>query len=278
MSAGYTVAEVAKILDLTPARVRGFVKKGLVEAQRGPRNEYRFTFQALVLLRTARGLFDNHVPLRRVREALAALREQLPEDRPVSAVQVFAEGAEVVVHDGDAKWAPASGQVMFDFHVADLEKKVEALRPPERAPRPADPDHDLDADGWLEVGLELELQAPDKARDAYRRALERDPRHVEARVNLARLLHDKGWWSEAAAHYDMVLALDASVALAHFNRGVLLEDMDRDPEAVEAYRRAIDLDPSCKEAYLNLARLLERLGHKQEALQALATFKRLSDR
>lgn len=271
---GYTVAEVAKILDLTPAKVRGFVRQGLVTAQRGPRNEYRFSFQDLLLLRTARGLFDNEVPRRRVREALEALRQQLPEDRPVSAVQVFAEGEEVVVHDGDAKWAPASGQVMFDFDVADLEKKVEALRPPTR-PRPPDPDHDLDADGWLEVGLELEPTVPDKARDAYRRALERDPRHVEARVNLARLLHDKGWWTEAAAHYDLAIAIDPSAAVAHFNRGVLLEDLERDLEAVEAYRKAITLDPKSKEAHLNLARLLERLGQKQEALQTLAAFKRL---
>lgn len=279
MSVGYTAAEVAKILDLPVSRVRGFVRQGLVEAQRGPRNEYRFTFQELLMLRTARGLFDNKVPLRRVRAALDNLRAELPEDRPVSAVQVFAEGHEVVVQDGDARWEPASGQVLFDFDVADLEKKVEALRPA-TPPKPAapDPDADLDAAGWTRVGLDLEPIAPDRARDAYRRALERDPRHGEARVNLARQLHDKGWWTEAAAHLEVALALDPSLVVAHFNHGVLLEDMDRQAEAVEAYEQAIRLDPKHREAHLNLARLLERTGDKQAALRTLAEFRRLTDR
>lgn len=275
MSAGYTVAEVAKILDLAPEQVRAFVRQGLIEVVRGPRNEYRFTFRDLLLLRTARGLRDNDVPIRKVRVALQALRAQLPEDRPVSAVQVFAEGHEVVVQDADARWAPASGQMLFDFDVADLERKVRLLVPASSAPEAGDADRDLDAEGWLEVGLELELSQPDRARDAYRRALERSPQHLEARVRLARLLHDKGWLEAAGGHFDLALIIDPDSAEAHFNQGVLLEDLTRSDEAIEAYRRSIGLDPEGREAYLNLARLLERLGRKQEALQTLETFRSL---
>ncbi len=274
--AGYTVAEVAKILDLSASRVRGFVRQGLVQAARGPRNEYRFTFQDLVLLRTALGLRDNEVPVRRVRTALAALREQLPEDRPVSAVHVFAEGHEIVVQDAETKWAPASGQVLFDFDVEDLERKVQALAPVAAPPPLADPDEDLDVEGWLQVAFELVLSSPGKARDAYRRALECDPRHLEARLGLAQVLHDKGWHEESAAHYELALMLHSESSLAHFSFGALLEDMSRDTDAVDAYRRSIAIDSHHRAAFLNLARLLERMGQKQEALQMLAKFKSLS--
>lgn len=273
---GYTVAEVAQILDLSASRVRGFVRQGLVTAARGPRNEYRFSFQDLVLLRTALGLRDNEVPVRRVRTALAALRTQLPEDRPVSAVHVFAEGHEIVVQDADTKWAPASGQVLFDFDVQDLERKVQALSPSSAPLPPPDPDEDLDAEGWLQVGLELVIDSPGKARDAYRRALECDPRHLEARLNLAQVLHDKGWHDESAAHYELALLLEPDSAVAHFTYGALLEDMSRDGDAADAYRRSIALDSHYRPVYLSFARLLERIGEKQEALQMLDLFKALA--
>ncbi|MCA9552528.1 MAG: tetratricopeptide repeat protein [Myxococcales bacterium] len=285
---GYSVADVAKILDLSPEQVRGFVRQGLVPALRGPRGEYRFSFQDLLVLRTARGLKENAVPMRRVKDALRALRAQLPEGQPVSAVQVFAEGCQVVVHDDAGKWEPASGQTLFDFDVADLEARAQAVAAPLDEPAPApvaslrpvavpepDPDRDLDADDWLEVGLELEPTVPDRARDAYRRALERDPMQLEARVNLGRLLHDHGLLEAAAAHYDLALRLHPEAAVAHFNLGVLLEDQGDTDGAQGAYQRAIELEPDLREAHLNLARLYERLGKKQLALQTLAAFKRL---
>lgn len=286
---GYSVAEVAKILDLSAEQVRGFVRQGLVAALRGPRGEYRFSFQDLLVLRTARGLKENAVPMRRVKEALRALRAQLPEGQPVSAVQVFAEGCQVVVHDHSGKWEPASGQALFDFEISELEARAQAVAAPAEAPVAAvvplgapaavaepNPDRDLDADDWVEVGLELEPTVPDRARDAYRRALERAPRHLEARVNLARLLHDHGLLEAATAHYELALTLHPDAAVAHFNQAVLLEDQGDTAGAVAGYRRAITLEPEHREAHLNLARLYERLGEKQLALQTLAAFKRLS--
>ena len=53
---GYGARDVAKMLGLSVAQVRSYARLGFVEAQRGPRGELRFSFQDLVLLRTARGL------------------------------------------------------------------------------------------------------------------------------------------------------------------------------------------------------------------------------
>lgn len=280
----YTVAEVAKILDLAPERVRSFVRQGLVPETRGPRGEFRFSFQDLLMLRTARGLYDARVPARRVQAALTALRAQLPQDRPVSAVQVFAEGDHVVVQDADAKWEPASGQTLFDFEVADLEEKVARLAPrgEEDDDDPvsalaADPELVYDADDWCDHGVALEPADLDRARDAYRRSLELDPWHLEARLNLARLLHDTERHAPAERHLELAAARHPNSAAVAFQRALLWEDMGRTEASIEAFEHAIALDPTHKGAHLNLSRLLERLGESQRALQVLAAFKRLNE-
>ena len=96
---GYNVSQAAKLLDLPVSRIREFVKAESIHPRRGPRGEYRFSFQDIVLLRTARELLDQNIPTRRVRESLEALREQLPVGRPLSAVQVSALGDKVLVAD-----------------------------------------------------------------------------------------------------------------------------------------------------------------------------------
>ena len=50
----YTTRDVAKLLGLSEAQVRSQAR-GYLAPDRGPRNAYRFSFQDLVLLRTASG-------------------------------------------------------------------------------------------------------------------------------------------------------------------------------------------------------------------------------
>src|SRR2546430_6062200 len=45
----------------------------------------------------------------------------------------------------------------------------------------------LDADAWYDVACELEAASPDEARAAYQRAIELDPDHSDAHVNLGRM-------------------------------------------------------------------------------------------
>ena len=54
--AGYGVRAVSKILGLSATQVRSYVRAGFVAPDRGARGEYRFSFQDLLVLRTAQGL------------------------------------------------------------------------------------------------------------------------------------------------------------------------------------------------------------------------------
>ncbi|BDG04590.1 tetratricopeptide repeat protein [Anaeromyxobacter oryzae] len=269
---GYRAQDVARMLGLSVDEVRRFARAGFVDARRGPRNELRFSFQDLVLLRAAAGLVHAQLPAARVRRALRQLREQLPAGRSLASVHVAAEGEEVVVQDGGARWAPESGQVLLDFDVSDLARRVAPLvRAAARKRAPGK----LDAESWYQWGCDLEDGAPAEAREAYREALDLEPDHPGAHLNLGRLLHEGGDPRAAEYHYRRALADPAHRATAAFNLGVALEDQGLLDEALLAYARAVEADAGLADAHHNLARLLERLGRKADALRHLAAYRRL---
>src|SRR5438045_9006917 len=107
---GYGAREVAKMLGLSVSEVRAYVRAGFLEPTRGPRGEMRFSFQDLVLLRTAKGLVSARIAPRRVRSAPRKLKEQLPEGRPLRGGRTRAEGAGTAVGDGRAPGSPVPGQ------------------------------------------------------------------------------------------------------------------------------------------------------------------------
>jgi tetratricopeptide (TPR) repeat protein len=263
---GYGAREVAKMLGLSVGQVRSYVRAGFLEPSRGARGELRFSFQDLVLLRTAQGLVSARIAPRRVRSALRKLKGQLPEGRPLRAVHIRAEGDRIVVGDGEAQWSPESGQVLFDFGARELARKVAPLQRRAR---------DGNALDWYERGCDLEESEPDDARDAYRRALELDPNLVEAHVNLGRLLHASGNAREGALHYQRAIELEPASTTALFNLGVALTDLEMPEEAILAYRTALAADPACADAHYNLANLYETRGEGAAALRHLRTYRKL---
>ena len=268
---------------MTPTAIRAFVRDGFVAPARGERGEYRFDFQALVLLRTARDLADK-IPTRRVRKALKRLQEQLPENRSLRGLHITVVGDEIVVRSDGAAWDAESGQALLDFSVDEMNPALvsDAVNLPDDAdPASASAARDLEetlseADQWYEVGCDLEAENPDEARRAYERAVACDPHHADARVNLGRLLHEGMFTKEAAQQYRIALSVRPHDATAAFNLGVALEDLDRWGGAIEAYKLAIDVDPSNADAHYNLALVYERQGRGADAIRHLKIYRELT--
>jgi tetratricopeptide (TPR) repeat protein len=300
---GYAAKDVAKLLGLNPSQVREFARSGFLQRDRGPKRELRFSFPDLVLLRAAKGLADANIPARRIQRALRRLRQQLPAGRPLSAVRITAEGDNVVVRDGATAWNPESGQLHLDFTVSELASRAAPLA--RRAAQAArDAAEELGADEWYDLGFDLEAVDVGEARDAYRRALELDPHHADAHVNLGRLLQEGGEAAQAVSHYLLALeeraknatAPDASrtgsdtseappaqsrpgtSATAWFNLGIALEDLRRRPDAIKAYESAIAAEPTLADAYFNLSRLYEATGKRAAALRHLSKYRLLINR
>ena len=261
----YSVREVSAMLGLTAAQIRAYANKGFLQPERGPRGELRFGFHDLVILRTAGELAAAKVPQRKVRRVLQRLREQLPEGRSLTGVRIAADGDRVVVSDGGAVWNPESGQILFDFSVEELAEKTAAFD--QQKP---------EVDEMYEVACEIESSSPEQARQLYQRLLQLDPDHVDAHVNLGRLLHEDAAPAAAESHYRRALDLDPEHETAAFNLGVALEDLGRFRDAIEAYQRALELDPQNADAHFNLAGLYERRGEKAAALRHLKMYRRLT--
>ncbi|GAB4127402.1 MAG: hypothetical protein Kow001_22700 [Acidobacteriota bacterium] len=267
----YTTREAARSLGVSESRIRYMVRIGLLNPVRGPRGSFLFSFQDLVILRNACELLDQGVPAVRIRRSLDRLKRQLPEHRPLSAVRIRAEGSEILAWQGGTAWHPSTGQMHLDFEAGGGTGST----PP--AGVPACRIHLLDqAERWYQEGCELESSDPEAAVAAYRRALELEPEHADALINLGRLLHEARRLEEAEACYRRVLQINPASSVAHFNLGVVSEDRGNSAAAIEAYRQAVESDPGLKEAHFNLARLYEQAGETRLALQHLSTYRRLA--
>ena len=100
-----------EVLDLA-RRVQRVAEQ--CEPERGPRNAWLFSFQDLIVLRTAQGLSASLVPYRRITKALKELRRNLPEEMPLSGLRIAAVGDTVVVKEGDARWQADHTITLFD--------------------------------------------------------------------------------------------------------------------------------------------------------------------
>lgn len=270
---GYTAREVAEILDLSVGQIRSYARSDLISPRRGPRNEYRFSFQDIVVLRAASELRAQVHP-RRIRRALSKLREQLPRGRSLTTVHITTDGDRVVVRDRDTVWEPDSGQVILDFAVADLASRAAPFA--RRVFEEGSEDGDLAPDDWYNLAYDLEAVSTAEAKQAYGRAVELDPGHAEAHLNLGRLLHEEGALSEAEGHYNQALAASPDSAVAWYNLGVVREDQGLQREARTAYEQAVRLDAGMASAHYNLSRLYEGEGATAEAIRHLSEYRRLT--
>lgn len=267
----YTTKQAAKMLGLSEAQIRAFVKAGFIAPERDGKSLV-FSFQELVLLRTAKGLAHAKLAPGRVKSALRKLREQLPQGRPLSTVTISAEAGRVVVRDERSRWRPEDGQLLFDFEVRDLAKKVAPIVAQHARIAKVE---GRDAEEWYALGCELELSSIDEARDAYRRATELQPSHADAHCNLGRLLHEAGQADAAMAHYTLALEVVPDHSTALYNMGVVLEDAEQSEAAVALYERALVVDPGNADAHFNAARLYQKLDRPILALRHLRAYEKL---
>lgn len=267
----YGVRDVEKLLGLPRSTIRSLVEAGFVAPERGPRNVWRFSFQDLIVLRTARALGAANVPRRRILRALKELRRRLPETMPLSGLSIGAIADQVVVREGGERWQAESGQYLLRFE-ADPDggalRILDAARPHAPASDDAAPDYD-EATG--EENAEAAVRA-------YQRALMNDPARLDARINLGRLLHELGRYGEAESIYRGADPDAAGDPLLQYNLGVLLDDMERKSEAVDAYETALRADPDFADCHYNLALLYEELNEPRQALRHMAQYRRLQQR
>lgn len=291
----YTMRDVERVLQLQRSTLQGLVRLGFVRPGRGPRRQYLFSFQDLIILRAARALMHANIPRRRLRRSLSQLRERLPEAVPLSGLAICAVGDRVVVREGANHWQADDGQYLLGLDVSIqggtlrvMEHRQEkAAAVPEAGADESSPADSNSADSirgalgpdeWFAEALRLEDTDPVAAIEAYTRAAQADPVNAPAWTNWGRLLHEQGDARAAAKVYRRALEHCGADSLLLFNLGVALEDL-RDPAgALAAYHAAVSEDPTFADCHYNLARLYEAAGRTQHAIRHLGQYRRLMTR
>ena len=232
----YGVRDVEKLLRLPRSTIRALISAGFVSPARGPRNAWLFSFQDLIVLRTAQALADAKVPQRRITRSVKELRRHLPDAMPLSGLSIGAVGERVVVNEGGSRWQAESGQYLLAFE--------------------GDP-----ADGSLSV---IEATQPVDA-----------PASLEERINLGVSLHEAGRLAVAEKVYRDAQAEHGNDPVLLFNLGVLLEDLGRRADAVASYEAALRGNPALADGHYNLALLFRKLGKPKDAIRHMSEYRRL---
>ncbi len=138
----------------------------------------------------------------------------------------------------------------------------------------------LTVDNWIihnNLGVTLFREGNEKeAFVHYKKALEINPRYVDARYNLGILLLQQGKDQEAMPYFIEVLRLKPDKGEAHNNLGIILSKQGKGQEAVGHFSEAIRINPNYGEAHFNLGIALIQQGRNGEAIPHLREALRIS--
>jgi tetratricopeptide (TPR) repeat protein len=264
----FDTKDIERLFGIPASQVRSLIRAGHIRPQR-KKGRLSYSFQDLIVLRTAGSLRAAKIPAHKINRTLQQIRASLPGALPLSGLSIVAIGDRIVVREGQALRESDTGQYALALEVIDKGGDILVIDKQRAAAPPLE-----SADEHFEKALTLEESDMAAAQAAYEAALAVDSQHLEARLNLGRLMHAGGRLLEAERVYR---GADAAEPILSFNLAVLLEDLERESEAMAAYREALALDPQLADAHFNLARLHERAGNPKGALRHLLAYRRLMD-
>lgn len=266
-AAQFSTEQVARILEVSPAEIRRWVRSGLLRPARTDRRSARFDFKGVAASRAVAALIRAGVTPRRIKRSLRQIGEWLP-DAPdlLTRLEAGAAGRGLRVRLRSGQAADPSGQLLLDLadevgRARPAEARIVALHPEagNAAPDPGG------AEAWFEAGMHAEEAGKyEQAVDAYERAVARGA-SAEVDFNLGNALYALGRAADAAASYLRAVDREPGYVEAWNNLGNALIDTGRAGEAIDAYRRALALDPHYADAHGNLAEAFAQLGRAEEA-------------
>jgi len=261
----YSLADTARILHISSARLRYWEQTELVARSAVAGDQPAFGFRDLVCIRPILALLEKGIPLRRIRRSVDRLRESVPElDQPLGGLRVWLEGSSRVVVRHQGALLEPDGQLVLDFDLAPPSEDDVAPLPLSAPPGQADFAAALE---WFERGCQLDSspETLEEAIHAYTHALRSDPGFADAHCNLGTVYYNRGERDRARACYEAALRHESEHVEANFNLGNLLEEDGQREAALSHYKVATRTDPLFPDAQLNLALLYEKFALRGKA-------------
>jgi len=259
----YSLRDVARILKVSPARLRYWERTELVKtpAKVAPRSE--FEFRDLVCLRGIVSLLEQGVPLRRIRRNVEALRERLPEiDDPLRSLRLWVEGSDRVVVRHDGILIEPDGQAVLDF--GPSHENLEGVTAIDRG-QGVDLAEAAEEHFARGCGFDSDPESFAQAIECYQEGIRLLPDFSDCHCNLGAVYYNQGERVQARSCFERCLQIDTQHVEANFNLANLLEEDGYDDQALRHYRAAFAADPLYPDLHINMALLYEKLGLSPKA-------------
>lgn len=123
------------------------------------------------------------------------------------------------------------------------------------------------------------LMASGRLREAlteFEKAVELDPRAVDARIGIGDVYKQEGDLPRAERWYGQAAQVGPDVFEAQYAHGLVLQLMQRYAEAIRAYLRALQIDPRSFDANMNVALAFVQVGQPEQGLPYAVRAVRLS--
>jgi DNA-binding transcriptional MerR regulator len=261
----FSTRMAARILAISPERIRYWVKRKLVKPATTRGRHYQFTFEDLLMMRLAKELLPNKHRLDAVQRCFDRVGRMLDAQRPVTAVKLYQEDGRILVRDGPFIFEADTGQLLLGLSVPLTGETIRQADSPVRLRR------------LLEAAGELEESNAARALGLYREYLEHRPRDGAVHRRLSRLFETLGDPAGAVRHLDAAAVLEPDNAELHFDLGVLYRKLHNLERAAASFRRALECEPDLIEAHLHLAQIYEQQGRERDAMRHLSAAHRLID-
>ena len=256
----YTTEQLARMLDVPLARIRSWIRSGLLEPARVARRLAWFDFRQVANVRTLRDLSERGVSAVRIRKSLETLRTALGREQVgYGWLDALERRGPPLFRREDGQLSEANGQLHLDFAAATARSEgTSTLRLPAA--------RETDADEWFERGVQAEDEGClSDACMAYLNALLAGGPQAETCFNLANVLFALGRDGEAMQRYLQAIEIDPDYVEAWNNLGNVFTSLAQLEDAAAAYGQALIIEDGYADAHCNLADTLETLGQHDDA-------------
>ena len=131
MTNGYRAPQVCNIVGITYRQLDYWARTGLLKpsiaAARGSGSQRRYSFGDIVQLRVVKRLLDAGMSLKKIRQAMDLLRDQLRSDTPLTDVTLLSDGSTIYAAHSPDEVVDVfrRGQGVFGIAVGPVQQEME---------------------------------------------------------------------------------------------------------------------------------------------------------
>src|ERR1700723_3037361 len=108
----FDTKDLLRLFGIPASQVRSLIRAGHIHPLKKA-GRLSYSFQDLIVLRTAGSLRAAKIPAHKINRTLRAIRESLPGELPLSGLSIVAVGDRIVVREGGRRGESDAGQYTF---------------------------------------------------------------------------------------------------------------------------------------------------------------------